>query len=120
LDHALKCGDSLVGLTLNQIRMFHWNPPANGQMLIGQHELQRRVGEALNHRYVILETGDYTPTLLKEQKLKNADEALNLVRFAGNLAVAAFFAGENDRQREAKRTDLFAGLSSYLQKAKSD
>src|SRR5205085_1238173 len=38
LDHSLKCGDSLVGLTLNQIRMFHWKPPANGQMLIGQQE----------------------------------------------------------------------------------
>jgi hypothetical protein len=116
LDHALKCGDSLVGLTLNQIRMFHWNPPANGQMLIGQHELQRRVGEALNHRYAILEGGDYSPHTLKEQKLKVADEALNLVRFAGNLAVAAFFAGENEKKREAKRTELFTALSAYLQK----
>jgi hypothetical protein len=116
LDHALKCGDSLVGLTLNQIRMFHWNPPANGQMLIGQHELQRRVGEALDHRYAILEGGDYTPHALKEQKLKVADEALNLVRFAGNLAVAAFFAAENEKKREAKRADLFSALSAYLQK----
>ena len=27
LDHALKHGDSLVGLTKEQIGAFHWNPP---------------------------------------------------------------------------------------------
>jgi hypothetical protein len=116
LDHSLKCGDSLVGLTLNQVRQFHWKPPANGQMLIGQDELQRRVREALKHRDAILEGGDYAPHALKEQKLKVADEALNLVRFAGNLVVAAFFGAENDKKREARRRDLFTALSAYLQK----
>ena len=114
VDHSLKCGDSLVGLTLNQIRQFHWKPPANGQMLIGQEELRRRVGEALNYRYVILETGDHSPHALKEQKLKVADDSLNLVRFAGNLAVAAFFGGENDRKREGRRKDLYGVLGEYL------
>ncbi|MDB5310765.1 MAG: SAM-dependent methyltransferase [Gemmataceae bacterium] len=85
-------------------------------MLIGQEELYRRVKEAEKHRTVILETGDYTPHLLKEQQHKLADESLNLVRFAANLAVAAFFAGENDKKREAKRSDLLNALSAYLQK----
>ena len=35
-----------------------------------------------------------------------ADESLNPVRFAGNLVVAAFFAGDNDKKRRAKRDEL--------------
>src|SRR5262249_45131767 len=35
LDHALRCGDSLVGLTKDQIRRFHWKPGIQ-QMLTGQ------------------------------------------------------------------------------------
>ncbi len=37
------------------------------------------------------------PFLLKQQKLAVADEALNLVRFAGNLVIAAFFAETTTR-----------------------
>ena len=36
--------------------------------------------------------------------MKLADEALGLVRFAGNLAVAAFFAADNDKKRKTSRS----------------
>lgn len=116
LDHALRCGDSLVGLTLRQIRTFHWKPAEKQQMLFGQEELRKRVEVATHHRYVILEMGDFAPQAIKEQQLKVADEQLNLVRYAGNLVVAAFFGADKDKQRLAKREDLCAGLSAYLQK----
>src|SRR5262249_44258938 len=65
-------------------------------------------------RQEILEAGDDVPFLLKQQKLSLADESLGLVRFAGNLVVAAFFAGDNDRQRQTKRDVLLGELTEYL------
>ena len=116
LDHALRCGDSLVGLTVKQIRTFHWKPTAGEKMVFGQDELHRRIEHATRERWVILEGGDYTAHSLKEQKLKNADEALNLVRFAGNLIVAAFFSAEKDKLRNENRESYKSALGAYLQK----
>jgi len=116
LDHALRCGDSLVGLTAKQIRTFHWKPSAGEKMVFGQDELLRRIEHATRERWVILEGGDYTAHTLKEQKLKNADEALNLVRFAGNLIVAAFFSAAKDKKRNENREAYKAALGAYLQK----
>ncbi len=53
--------------------------------------------------------------MLKQQKLALADESLNLVRFAGNLVIAAFFAGDNDKKRKLKREELLQQFSEYLQ-----
>src|SRR5439155_12763440 len=38
----------------------------------------------------------------------------NLVRFAGNLVIAAFFSGENDKQRKLKREELLQQFSESL------
>lgn len=116
LDHALRCGDSLVGLTVKQIRTFHWKPAEKEQGVLGSDELRDRIERATRERWVILEGGDYTAHTLKEQKLKNADEALNLVRFAGNLIVAAFFSADKDRQRNENREAYKIALGAYLQK----
>jgi hypothetical protein len=113
LDHALRCGDSLVGLKKEQIRRFHWKEGVQ-QMMAGQELLVQRIDAATRARQEIIDAGDDMPFLLKQQKLAVADEALNLVRFAGNLAVAAFFAEDKDRKREAKRDELLAELSEYL------
>src|SRR5262249_17949924 len=43
-----------------------------------------------------------------------ADDSLGLLRFTGNLVVAAFFAGDNDRQRESRRDGLLAKLTEHL------
>src|SRR5262249_2056225 len=101
LDHALRCGDSLVGLTRRQIADFHWKPAP--QRVFGQEVIEERIQAATRVRQEILEAGDEVPFALKQQKLAVADESLGLVRFAGNLALAAFFAGENDRQRQTRR-----------------
>lgn len=116
LDHALRCGDSLVGLTAKQIRTFHWTPSAGEKMVFGQEELLRRIEHATRERWVILEGGDYTAHTLKEQKLKNADEALNLVRFAGNLIVSAFFSADKYKKRNENRESYKSALGAYLQK----
>jgi hypothetical protein len=113
LDHAMRCGDSLVGLTRQQIARFHWKDTPQ-QAQLGQERIAERVQAATRVRQEILEAGDEVPFLLKQQKLALADESLGLVRFAGNLAIAAFFAGDNDRQRQLKRDTLLGKFTEYL------
>jgi hypothetical protein len=113
LDHALRHGDSLVGLKSKQIADFHWLSAP--QRIFGQEVIEDRIKAATRVRQEIIEAGDEAPFLLKAQKLALAEEGLNLVRFAGNLVIAAFFTGDNDRQRKTKREELLQKLSAYLQ-----
>jgi len=113
LDHALRCGDSLVGLTREQIVRFHWKDGPQQQMLGAEH-VRERLQAATRCRQEILEAGDEVAFDLKQQKLTVADDSLNLVRFAGNLAVAAFFAADKDRKRQDRRDEQLAQLTEYL------
>ncbi len=103
LDHALRAGDSLVGLSRQQIARFHWDPKA--QREIGQKELEQRIETAAKYRTEILDGGDYMPPLLKAQKLALAEQALEQIRVPGDLLVAAFFNGEKPKEREALRDE---------------
>ncbi len=114
LDHALRCGDSLVGLTREQIAGFHWKP--SPQRAFDQKEIEDRIRAATRVRQVIIEAGDDVLFSFKEQKLAEAEESLNTVRFVGNLAVAAFFAEDNDRKRQTRRENLLGQLTEYLTK----
>lgn len=117
LDHAFRSGDSLVGLTRRQIEEFTWEQPTGAQKnLFFAKALSDRIGAALAARREILDCGDEHYCLsLKRQKLTVADDRLDLVRFIGDLAVAAFFAADKDKARKAKREDYLGRLTAYLQ-----
>jgi hypothetical protein len=106
LDHTIRAGDSLVGLTAKQIAAFTWGPTAGVQRLLGQDRLEKRLAAATAYRREILEAGDLLLPALKTQKLVLADEALNEIRFVGDLAIAAFFGAEKDKARRDLREDL--------------
>ncbi|MBP9892997.1 MAG: N-6 DNA methylase, partial [Planctomycetes bacterium] len=103
LDHALRAGDSLVGLSRLQIARFHWDPKA--QREIGQKELEQRIETAATYRMEILDGGDYMPPLLKAEKLRLAEAALDFIRTPGDLLIAAFFGAEKPKAREALRDE---------------
>jgi hypothetical protein len=113
LDHALRAGDSLVGLTRQQIADFHWQ--RTKEKRLGQEHIEDRIRRATQARKEILDAGDALPPEQKSQKLAVADEALEAVRFFGDLCIAAFFAGDNEKQRKAKREEYFDRLTVYLQ-----
>ncbi len=112
LDHTLRCGDSLVGLTRKQVTEFHWKKSQD--RVFGQEVIEKRIQTATSARQEILEGGEFMSPLLKTQKLAVADESLGLVRFAGNLAVSAFFATDNDRKRQTRRDELLDQMTEYL------
>lgn len=116
LDHSIRCGDSLVGLTRRQIECFTWGKDLKTPFL-WEMEVRKRTRNALEERKRLLSEGDtYESPKLKKQKLEKADEMLNLVRFIGDAAVAAFFAADKDKAREAKRAEVSERIAKYLEK----
>jgi hypothetical protein len=112
LDHSLRAGDSLVGLTRKQIAAFHWNP--SEQMSLLEDRIRRKVEAVSNYRQQIFAARDDVPYALLKQKLDAAEDDLSLPRQIGDAVVAAFFAGEKAKDRENIRTALSDQLTSNL------
>jgi hypothetical protein len=112
LDHALRHGDSLVGLTKKQIEAFHWKPER--QRDFSRAIIADRIARASAFRREIREAAEATPETLLSQKLALADETLDPLRFYGDLVIAAFFAGSNDKQRKERLDESAEQLSVHL------
>ena len=68
LDHAIKCGDSLVGLTNRQIAAFHWDPTQAKDRVFGQEKLEQQIADITTERKRILDwTEDNEFSILQKQ-----------------------------------------------------
>ena len=67
LDHALRCGDSLVGLTKAQILGFHWKP--DKQRDFARAAIEGQLNRAMEQRRQIREAPDGTSDALLREKL---------------------------------------------------
>ena len=103
VDHTLRCGDSLVGLTAHQIEAFHWQPKEEGALL---HDLPSRLLHILNARAQILNAADETPYETLAQNLALTEEQMIDLRLAGDLTVAAYFAADKPKERETRRKEF--------------
>lgn len=112
LDHALRCGDSLVGLSRRQIAGFHWDPEA--QVGSVERMLAPKIRAAEKLREQIQALADSDDTRQKTKLLAEADALLADVRLAGDLVVAAFFAAEKPRPRETARAALQGQVELWL------
>ena len=104
LDHALRHGDSLVGLSITQLRAFHWkgdapNFAAGFEALRGQEHLNR----ATELRRRIREASDEVSDWERRDWLREAEEETNAVGLLGDLVLAAFFDESKPKAREARR-----------------
>jgi hypothetical protein len=105
LDHALRHGDSLIGLTAEQIVAFDWG--GGKPMAYLRTLLDDRLTAARKARGEILAAGDEAqdePQL--RLMLREAEEALDDLRLVGDLVVAAFFAEEKDNKRKERRAEF--------------
>jgi hypothetical protein len=105
LDHSLRAGDALVGLSKKQIVAFHWDltAPEAKQRQFGQQRVENAIELATSFRREILEGGDFLMPDVKAERLKRADSALDEARRAGDLCIAAFFGGDKPKARAALR-----------------
>ena len=104
LDHALKCGDSLVGLTREQITSLHWDR-SGGLPLFGSL-VRERFEAAVNGRLEIREAPDDVTRAIQEVRFRQVESQLDNVRLIANAIVAAFFSADKPRAREAKRQEI--------------
>ena len=128
LDHALRHGDSLVGLDYEQLRAGHWKverglDKAGAQVGLLDGVLREALDEAIAIREGILSlAGD--PSLAaqreKERRMDDADDALAHARLLGDLVVGAFFAHEKDKDRERERKDRVEAFVRWKQGGSTD
>ena len=104
LDHALKCGDSLVGLSREQITSLHWDR-SGGLPLFGAL-VRERFEAAVNGRQEIREAPDDVARAVQEVRYRRVESRLDNVRLIANATVAAFFTAEKPKMREAKRQEI--------------
>ncbi len=108
VDHALKCGDSLVGYSVKEIRA------AMSEVQLGFLDAQNRIYEQMGiHRresfaFDSLSDADYDSKKLRLDEQIKATEGL---RQAGDLMVAAFFAKSKAKERAEKQQVYLAMLS---------
>lgn len=112
LDHALRPGDSLVGLTQEQIAGFHWAPKRQRDLF--RRQIEDRMKHVTKYRQEILAARDDVFYEYLRSRLEHADEQLSLARLAGNVIVSAFFAADNDRKRQTRLDELEVNMAAYL------
>ena len=108
VDHALRHGDSLVGLSMTQIEEFHWDAGSPGVLsefvAVRAREPVQQVAEL---RRVIRELGESPEHELREL-LAETERELAGTRRVADLLLSAFFEEETAKAREARRK-LHAG-----------
>ena len=106
IDHALRHGDSLVGLTREQIEGFHWKADApKFQMGVETIEVREHVSLVSDLRQLIREVGDGASEQELLQLLQEAHAELESVRRFGDLVLTAFFGEESLNARELRRRE---------------
>ena len=101
LDHALKSGDSLVGLNQAQIAAGNWDASKPGLPLF-RKLVEDRVAEAMKGRTEIQAAPDDTARAIQEARHRSLEEQIKDVRLIGDAVIAAFFAEEKPKAREKK------------------
>jgi type I restriction-modification system DNA methylase subunit len=112
LDHSLRHGDSLVGLSREQIASFHWAPEKQTPLI--RRFIDKAIREAQAKRAAIHALGDEGDTESKARLHDEAVTALEDVRRAGDLVIAAFFGREKPKDREALRIAYAGKLQAVL------
>ena len=109
IDHALRRGDSLVGLSRRQIEAFHWKGDTPvfqiGFEVMRVREHLERIS-ALRRR--IREADESVPDRDVREFWRQAGEEIDAVRLFGDLAVTAFFEGRKPKDRELRRSTYAA------------
>lgn len=107
VDHALRHGDSLVGLKRRQIQALHWEGEApmfqEGLETMRVREHLEKIGKL---RHQIRDAGEGVTDEQLHVLWDQAERELDQVRLLGDLVVAAFFDGERPKEREAKRQEF--------------
>jgi hypothetical protein len=113
LDHALKCGDSLVGLTRGEIAAAHWDASKPGLPLF-RETIKNAVDSALQGREAIRNAGDDVRLEAQASVFKRVQDSSEPARIVGDALIAAFFSADKPRAREAERQKVESWIAGSL------
>jgi hypothetical protein len=105
LDHALKCGDSLVGLRKEEIGSFGKDAAYDLPLLA---LLKQQLERARSYRTEIqaLDTRSDADDDQKRNYLYKVEQELHEARLIGDVRIAAFFEGSNKKQPEEREKEI--------------
>lgn len=119
LDHALRHGDSLVGLDLEQLRGFTWE---KGEATEQEDWCARAIAggleESMAHRREILAlAAAKTPEEAREKErlLQDAEFAIGRARLLADVIVGAFFAESKPKARKEELARRMALVQTWLE-----
>jgi hypothetical protein len=115
VDHVLRCGDSLVGLGLDQIRSFHWSPEK--QLPTVAQLIDAVLVEVREHREAIraLADDDRDESQREKRRLfELAELAMSRARLIADACVGAFFSTDVFNAKEQERLRRLAVVESWL------
>jgi hypothetical protein len=122
LDHALKAGDSLVGLTRTQIQAVHWDQSKPGLPLF-RETIRQAVERAREGREAIRTAGDDVRLEAQAARYARVQDESDPARIVGDAVIAAFFSAEKAKTREVERQAvenwIAGGLTPDWQKLKA-
>ncbi|MCC5896544.1 MAG: hypothetical protein JJU32_01325 [Phormidium sp. BM_Day4_Bin.17] len=101
VDHALKCGDSLVGLTQSEIGSFGQDVTQDLPLF---KYLRQQVRRAKDYRAQIqgYDTRSDEDAETKSRQFQEAEAALQDAKLVGNVKLAAFFEGGSKTQQKQR------------------
>ena len=113
VDHALRHGDSLVGLSRKQIEAFHWKEDMlSVRAGFETMRIHQQMGKVADLRRRIREAGETTSDRELQLLWMDARDELDEVTLFGDLVLAAFFEGDKPKKREAKRAEFANAVAS--------
>lgn len=106
LDHALRHGDSLVGLSREQVACFDWKDTGKPSLLL-RPRLANVMKAVEGKRAEIHALGDEPADVVQKARLLDeAEDLVGDVRAIADLALLAFFSEKKDAAREKARKRL--------------
>ena len=121
VDHALRHGDSLVGLTRHQIEGFHWKADAEVfQPGVEAIRMNERLAKVSTLRQEIRDLGDNATEQELLKLLDDVQDELRNVRRLGDLVLTTFFKERTKTKRERLRREYAAKLAQQPQDGGED
>jgi hypothetical protein len=109
LDHAIRHGDALVGLSRDEIAGLSWK--ADGNVPFAAMLVRDRIAKAERERARIREAAEGVGEHELRPLLARADKHLEDVNLIGDAVVAAFFSTAKPKAREEARQEVTASLN---------
>ncbi|MBN8563492.1 MAG: N-6 DNA methylase [Leptolyngbya sp. UWPOB_LEPTO1] len=112
LDHALKCGDSLIGLRKAEIGSFGRDPNAELPLM---QLLTQQVDRAKSFRSEIQahDTRSDADDDHKREQWQDAERAIKEARLTSDLMISAFFEGSSKKERQERSTEYAALIGHW-------